>query len=82
MGDEILAVNATRISGTSIALEDVMKILECEYPLVRLEILPSYAATCYSKCGTWKARGTFFYILHIVIMFTNQCSCLISQKSF
>ncbi|EEB12197.1 conserved hypothetical protein [Pediculus humanus corporis] len=59
VGDKILAVNATRIHGSCIELEDVTKILEQEYPVIRLEILPVYAASSNSNHGIWKTKDFF-----------------------
>lgn len=58
VGDEILAVNNTRIDNSLVALEDVVKLLECECPVIRLEILPSYAVVSYSSFEAWRNRGT------------------------
>ncbi|KAK6619093.1 hypothetical protein RUM44_003475 [Polyplax serrata] len=80
IGDEILAVNSTRINAASTSLEDVLKVLEYEYPIVRLEILPSNTAMCYSKCDTWRARDTLGSFSHSVNTIKDNRSY--KQKNF
>ncbi|KAL0273585.1 UNVERIFIED_CONTAM: hypothetical protein PYX00_006222 [Menopon gallinae] len=56
VGDEILAVNSTRIDCTALVVEDLIKFIECSCPMLRLEILPSYATLSYTDTGTWRSK--------------------------